>query len=347
MIILENVSKVFKDNKNCVHALSDVSVTINSGDIYGIVGFSGAGKSTLIRCINLLERPSSGNVYFKDQNLVNMKNKELRNLRKKMGMIFQHFNLMASRTVAQNIAFPLTHSGLDKKQINAKIEELLELVDLKDKKNVYPSALSGGQKQRVAIARALANDPDVLLCDEATSALDPQTTKSILRLLKEVNKKMKVTIVLITHEMSVIKEICDRVAVMELGKIVEEGNIADVFCHPKESVTKNFINGDSIVERMHDMLNQHPESIKMHKGEKMMALNYDGVNTSEALISEISRKFNVNINIVFGNVEIIKDTPFGDLIVIMGGKQEDIDKSIVYLNDNHVNVEVLEICMIF
>ena len=216
MIYLKNICKTFiDDNKKEVHAVNDVSLTINDGDIFGIIGFSGAGKSTLVRCINLLERPTSGTVEVDGKDLTKLSEKELRESRKKIGMIFQHFNLFPSRTIFGNVAFPLQGSGLSKEEIAAKVRNLLELVGISEKENAYPSQLSGGQKQRVAIARALANDPDILLCDEATSALDPQTTKAILDLLKDLNKKLGITIVVITHEMAVVKEICNKVAVME------------------------------------------------------------------------------------------------------------------------------------
>ena len=227
MITLEHVSKTFTTKSGYVHAVKDVSLQINEGEIYGIIGFSGAGKSTLVRCINLLERPQEGKVIVDGKDLLSLDSAQLRSTRKKIGMIFQHFNLMRLRTVAQNVAFPLKKSGLSKEEIHRKVQELLALVDLSEKANVYPSQLSGGQKQRVAIARALANDPKVLLCDEATSALDPQTTHSILKLIKDINQKLHLTVVLITHEMGVVKEICDRVAVMEDGRIVEEGSIVD------------------------------------------------------------------------------------------------------------------------
>ena len=219
MIYLKNICKTFiDDNKKEVHAVNDVSLTINDGDIFGIIGFSGAGKSTLVRCINLLERPTSGTVEVDGKDLTKLSEKELRESRKKIGMIFQHFNLFPSRTIFGNVAFPLQGSGLSKEEIAAKVRNLLELVGISEKENAYPSQLSGGQKQRVAIARALANDPDILLCDEATSALDPQTTKAILDLLKDLNKKLGITIVVITHEMAVVKEICNKVAVMEKGR---------------------------------------------------------------------------------------------------------------------------------
>ena len=221
MIRLEHVSKTFTTKSGYVHAVKDISLDINEGEIFGIIGFSGAGKSTLVRCMNLLERPEEGSVIVDDKNLLELDGAQLREMRKKIGMIFQHFNLMRSRTVAQNVAFPLKKSGLSKEEIRQKVMELLELVDLSEKANVYPSQLSGGQKQRVAIARSLANDPKVLLCDEATSALDPQTTHSILKLIKDIIRKLNLTVVLITHEMGVVKEICDRVAVMEDGHIVD------------------------------------------------------------------------------------------------------------------------------
>ena len=241
MIYLKNICKTFiDDNKKEVHAVNDVSLTINDGDIFGIIGFSGAGKSTLVRCINLLERPTSGTVEVDGKDLTKLSEKELRESRKKIGMIFQHFNLFPSRTIFGNVAFPLQGSGLSKEEIAAKVRNLLELVGISEKENAYPSQLSGGQKQRVAIARALANDPDILLCDEATSALDPQTTKAILDLLKDLNKKLGITIVVITHEMAVVKEICNKVAVMEKGRVVEEGDVFSIFANPQEALTQNF-----------------------------------------------------------------------------------------------------------
>ena len=344
MIRIEHVSKVFDTAAGNVHAVNDVNLTINDGEIFGIIGFSGAGKSTLVRCINLLERPTSGNVFIDQDELTSLSEKALRSVRKKIGMIFQHFNLMRSRTVYQNIAFPLKGSGLSKSELDKKILSLLELVDLKEKKDAYPSQLSGGQKQRVAIARALANDPKVLLCDEATSALDPQTTKSILRLLKQVNDKLGITIVLITHEMAVIKEVCDRVAVMENGKVVEEGSILDIFCKPQATVTKNFIASTSNVSRVYEMVEEETPLTTLHPGQSLVKLNYDAVNTSKALISEISRQFDVDTNIIFGNVEIIKNSPLGDLVVIFDGKPENIEKAIAYMEKHDVKVEVLKQC---
>lgn len=344
MIQLQNISKTFQTASGDVQALKHVNLEIQDGEIFGIIGFSGAGKSTLVRCINLLERPTQGEVIVNGINLVSLKEKELREVRKKIGMIFQHFNLMRSRTVYQNIAFPLKGSKLSKEELDKKITDLLDLVDLRDKRNAYPSQLSGGQKQRVAIARALANDPDVLLCDEATSALDPQTTKSILKLLKHVNGKLGLTIILITHEMAVIKEVCDRVAVMENGCVKEEGNILDVFSKPKEEVTRNFIATTSNMAKIYELVKEDSPITQLREGQQLVKLNYDDVSTSKALISEISRDFLVDTNIIFGNVEIIKDAPLGDLIVILSGEHEQVEQSIAYLMEHGVKVEVIRTC---
>lgn len=344
MIRLEDVSKIFDTAAGNVHAVENVSLTIQEREIYGIIGFSGAGKSTLVRCVNLLERPTKGKVIVDGKDLTSLNDKDLRTMRKRIGMIFQHFNLMKSRTVYQNIAFPLKGSTLSQKEKDNKIKRLLELVDLSDKIDAYPSQLSGGQKQRVAIARALANDPKVLLCDEATSALDPQTTKSILRLLKKVNEELGITIVLITHEMSVIKEICDRVAVMEHGHVVEEGSIIDIFARPKAEVTKNFVGSTSNLSRIDDLLETNASITQLEKGQYMVKLSYNSVSTSKPLISEVSRKFTVDSNIIFGNVEMIQNTPLGDLIVILSGKEDNIQQAIEYLKQHDVGVEVLKSC---
>ena len=342
MISLEHVSKTFSSTAGNVHAVKDVTLHIKDGEIFGIIGFSGAGKSTLVRCINLLERPTEGKVLVADDDLMSLSAKELREVRKKIGMIFQHFNLMKSRTVYQNIAFPLKDSKLSKEEKDKKILSLLELVDLKEKKDAYPSQLSGGQKQRVAIARALANSPKVLLCDEATSALDPQTTKSILKLLKRVNEELGITIVLITHEMAVIKEICDRVAVMENGHVVEEGNIVDIFTNPHAEVTRNFIASTSNLSQIYEMVEQGSDLTRLQSGEVLVRLHYGGTGTEKPLISEISRKFNVNTNIIFGNVEVLHHIPLGDLIMILGGEQ--VDEALHYMKEHDVDVEVINKC---
>lgn len=342
MIELQNITKDFNSKKENIHAVKDVSLTINDGEIFGIIGFSGAGKSTLVRCINLLERPSSGKVILDGKDLTEMSDKELREERKKIGMIFQHFNLMRSRTVYGNIAFPLKKSGLSKEEKDKKITSLLRLVGLEDKKDAYPSQLSGGQKQRVAIARALANDPKVLLCDEATSALDPQTTKAILKLLEEVNKQLGITIIIITHQMEVVKDICDRVAIMDMGEVVETGHTADVFLKPKEPVTKSFIETASNISKVYDLIKSGDAFTELKHGEKMMILTYSNVNTKEAMISHLSRTYGVDASIIFGNVEILKDKPLGKLVVIMGGKEENIGSAIDYLKSAGIDVEVIK-----
>lgn len=251
MIKLNHITKRFESGDRTVTAVDDVSLAINAGEVFGIIGFSGAGKSTLVRCINLLERPTSGEVIVDGVDLTELDEKALRQVRQRIGMIFQHFNLMPSRTVTENIEMPLKLTTLTPAERKAKISSLLELVELSDKADAYPSQLSGGQKQRVAIARALANDPKVLLCDEATSALDPKTTRSILKLLREVNQRLGITIVVITHQMSVVKYICDRAAVMEKGRVVEEGTILEIFSHPKMPVTKGFIDTATNVDDLY------------------------------------------------------------------------------------------------
>lgn len=342
MIRLINISKTFFIGENNVEAVKNVNLHIRPGEIYGIIGFSGAGKSTLVRCINLLERPTEGSVIVDGKDLTKISEKELRQSRKKIGMIFQHFNLMRSRNVYQNIAYPLKGRGMTKQQIHDKVTSLLQLVDLSDKEAAYPSQLSGGQKQRVAIARALATDPKVLLCDEATSALDPQTTLSILKLLKEVNDKLGITIVIITHEMAVIKEISSRVAVMEKGVIVEDGGVYSVFSSPKHEVTKGFIETTSNQQKIHELIAEKSPIVNLKPGEKILKLKYLERSASEALISVISRKFNIDANIIFGNIEVIQNASLGSLVVIASGREEDIKAAIHYLLDRKVEVEVID-----
>jgi D-methionine transport system ATP-binding protein len=342
MIELKNLYKTYDTEGEKVEAVKDVTLNINKGEIYGIIGFSGAGKSTLVRCINFLERPTKGQVLIDGKDLNDLSNKELREKRKKIGMIFQHFNLMKSRTVFENIAYPLKGSKYSKDEIKDKVISLLKLVELEDKANSYPSQLSGGQKQRVGIARALANDPKVLLCDEATSALDPQTTKSILKLLKEVNRKFGITIVIITHEMQVVKEICTRAAVMENGRVVEEGNIFKVFSEPKEKITKNFIDSTSLLSNIYDLIEDKSSVVEIKENEKILKLKYLENSTTEPIISIISREFNVDANIIFGNVEIIQESPLGGLIVIIKGQEEQIHNVINYLKEKNVEVEVIK-----
>ena len=257
-------------------------------------------------------------------------------------MIFQQFNLFPSRTIFGNVAFPLQGSGLSKEEIAAKVRNLLELVGISEKENAYPSQLSGGQKQRVAIARALANDPDILLCDEATSALDPQTTKAILDLLKDLNKKLGITIVVITHEMAVVKEICNKVAVMEKGRVVEEGDVFSIFANPQEALTQNFIKTTSNLRKIEDLVNEGSPVVDLKPGELIVRLSYIEKNISEPLISAMTYKFNVILNIIFANIEIIQDAPIGGTVAIMSGKSEDIDAALDYIRDKNVGVEVIK-----
>ncbi len=341
MIRFENLSKTFASGDRTVDAVKNVNLTVEKGKIYGIIGFSGAGKSTLVRCINLLERPTQGKVYIGDVELTARKGKELRKQRRKIGMIFQHFNLFASRTVFQNVAYSLKYQGLSKKQIREKVNELLKLVGLEEKAKEYPSKLSGGQKQRVAIARALANDPDILLSDESTSALDPQTTVSILKLLKEVNQKLGITIVMITHEMQVVKEICDRVAVMEQGEVVEEGDVFEIFANPQQRITRDFVDSTSNLSKIYHYLDEKAKITTLKQGECILRFKYLERSTSEALVSQLSREFALNINIIFGNIELIGENPIGGLVSIVSGRREDIDGAIKYLQEKNVGVEVI------
>lgn len=342
MIRLENVSKTFTDSNKEVHAVNNVSLTINDGDIFGIIGFSGAGKSTLVRCINLLERPTEGKVFVDDAEITALSGKELRKARKKIGMIFQHFNLMPSRTIFGNVAYPLRGSGLSKEEIKEKVHHLLELVGISEKENAFPSQLSGGQKQRVAIARALANDPNILLCDEATSALDPQTTKSILKLLQQLKQTLGITVVVITHEMAVVKEICNRVAVMDHGDVVEEGEVFHVFASPKEPLTRSFIKTTSNLQKIEELIAADSPVVATKKGELIVRLSYVEKNTSEPLISTVTQKFGIILNIVFADVEIVQNAPIGGTVAIVSGESSRIDEALQYLRDKNVGVEVIK-----
>lgn len=342
MISLEGVTKVYQTGNQRIEALKGVDLHIEEGNIYGIIGYSGAGKSTLIRCINLLESPTSGKITVNGRELTGLNEKELRKSREKIGMIFQHFNLMRGRNVFQNVAYPLKGKGLAKNEIKEKVIGLLELVGISDKINAYPSNLSGGQKQRVAIARALANDPQVLLCDEATSALDPETTQSILKLLKEINEKLKLTIVIITHQMEVVKEICHRAAVMENGEVVEEGDIVQIFSSPKAQMTKNFVSTVFHYDKIYEFIQKNEFINSAQEGELIAKISFVGKQTGEAFISMISRRFGVNASILFGNIEIIQGVAIGNLVVKLSGSNDGVIKSIKYLNENNITVEVIK-----
>ena len=342
MIELSHISKEFVSGKRTVHAVQDVSLTIDKGEIFGMIGFSGAGKSTLVRCINLLERPTSGKVIVDGQDMLSLSAKELRQARKKIGMIFQHFNLMPSRTVAGNVAYPLRGSGLSKQQIAEKVQRLLDLVGIGDKAEAYPKQLSGGQKQRVAIARALANDPNVLLCDEATSALDPQTTKAILHLLRDLNAKLGLTIVLITHEMAVVREICHRVAVMEHGRVAEQGEVFNVFVDPRQDITRSFIRTTSNLQKVEELIAADSPVTRLKPGELIIRLSYVQRNAAEPLISVVTKLFDVSLNIIFADINIVQDAPIGGTVAIISGERSHITKAIEYFIDKNVGVEVIK-----
>ena len=343
MIQLQHLCKTYDGAaESAHHALRNVNLTIEDGDVFGIIGASGAGKSTLVRCINLLERPTSGEVLLDGQELTALPPKQLRQTRKKIGMIFQHFNLMPSRTVAGNVAYPLRGSGLSREQIAAKVQSLLELVGIGDKADAFPSQLSGGQKQRVAIARALANDPSVLLCDEATSALDPQTTKAILHLLRDLNAKLGLTIVLITHEMAVVREICHRVAVMEHGRVAEQGEVFNVFVDPRQDITRSFIRTTSNLQKVEELIAADSPVTRLKPGELIIRLSYVQRNAAEPLISVVTKLFDVSLNIIFADINIVQDAPIGGTVAIISGERSHITKAIEYFIDKNVGVEVIK-----
>ncbi len=342
MIQFKNISKTFESKTGIVHAVKDVNLEINSGEIFGVIGYSGAGKSTLVRLINLLERPTQGSIYVSGKDITQFNESQLRERRKKIGMIFQQFNLLSARNVFENIALPLKRQGLSKEEIHDKVIGLLELVGILDKAKAYPSQLSGGQKQRVAIARALANDPDILLCDEATSALDPQTTKTILKLIKDLNEKLKLTVVVITHEMEVVKEICDRVAVMEDGNVVELNTVQNIFSNPQEKITREFINSTSNLNKLSDLIQNESEVIQLQAYEKLLRIDFVGESTSDAIISKISKEYDTEASIIFANVEVIKDEILGSMVIKLSGESNNQDAAIKHLAEIGIKVEVIK-----
>lgn len=335
IIEIVKASKYYKHDKALVHALREISLTVEKGDVYGIIGLSGAGKSTLIRSLAKLVALSSGQILFHGDDIAMMGDKELRNFRKSIGMIFQHFNLLNSRTVAGNIAYPLEVAGISIEEQHRRIDELLGLVGLTEKKENYPSQLSGGEKQRVGIARALANHPEVLFCDEATSALDPKTTKEILKLLKTINNKLGVTIVLITHEMEVIQQICNKVAVIEGGIIVEQGLVSQVFSDPQHITTNHFLQNAS-----HEIPIEFFKAVSPNR--KLLRLKFKGKPAGEPIISDVVRKFNVDTNILLGWIDRLQDMIVGTLIIELSGTPEGIKNALNYLQENSVHYEVLE-----
>ena len=341
MIDLAHIEKIYDSPSGPVKAIKDISLHINKGEIYGIIGLSGAGKSTLVRCINLLERPTGGGVTVDGQDITAMSESQLRQVRKSIGMIFQHFNLLSSATVYENVAFPLKLAGASRDAIQRKVTELLELVGLADKAGQYPSQLSGGQKQRVGIARALASEPKILLCDEATSALDPQTTKAILQLIKDINAKLKLTVVVITHEMQVIKDICDKVAVIDKGVIAEKGRVLDVFTNPTQPITKEFISvllsNDLPVGFREREVCPEPFSGSV----LLIRVTFIGESANEPVISRLIKNFDLNVGILFGNLDDIKDVPFGRLVIGLDGRQLEIEEAMAYLRRQNLKVEVI------
>lgn len=340
MIKLSNITKVFKQGQRNITALSNVSLHVPAGQIYGVIGSSGAGKSTLIRCVNLLERPTEGKVLVDGQDLTALSEKELTRARRQIGMIFQHFNLLSSRTVFGNVALPLELDNLPSKEIKQRVTELLTLVGLEDKQDAYPANLSGGQKQRVAIARALASNPKVLLCDEATSALDPATTRSILELLKDINRRLGLTILLITHEMDVVKRICDQVAVISNGQLIEQDKVSEMFSHPKTPLAQQFIQSTLHLDIPDDYaLRMKPEHSE--GSVPLLRLEFTGQSVDAPLLSHAVRKFNINNNIISAQMDYAGGVKFGIMLTEMHGSVEDTQAAIEFLHQNQVKVEVL------
>jgi len=340
MITLEHISKNYVTSQGSVTALQDISLNVPAGQIYGIIGRSGAGKSTLIRCVNLLETPSTGKVIVDNEDLTALSPTALRAARRKIGMIFQHFNLLSSRTVYQNIALPLELSGQNRHQIAAAINPLLELTGLTEKKNHYPSQLSGGQKQRVAIARALASKPKVLLSDEATSALDPETTAHILELLKNIRDTLNLTILLITHEMSVIKACCDNVAILHHGRMIEENEVGAFFSHPKTDIAKSFILS-SLQQNLPAAIAEHVLQEGQPHTHPVLRLRFFGDAATQPIMAQLINQFNLRINILQANVEYIKKHAMGFMTLAIDGEKNNLTAAILHLQKSGIQIEVL------
>ena len=342
IIDIVNLEKRYRSKNTDVFALQGIDLAINKGDIFGVIGKSGAGKSTLVRCINMLERPTGGSIFFEGKDMCRLSESELRAARRSMGMIFQQFNLLMQRTARQNVCFPLELIGMDKVLARKRAEELLDLVGLANRMDSYPSQLSGGQKQRVGIARALTNDPKVLLSDEATSALDPETTVATLALLKRINKELGLTIVMITHEMQVVKQICERVVVMNYGKIVEQGKVVDIFMSPQHETTKALIGNvmardmpASILDRFRKARENHPNSDAVY----LLRLAFSGNEVTRPVISECSRRFNLDFNILRGTVDDVQGQTLGSLTVLIEAESSVFIEAVNFLRENGVVVE--------
>ena len=341
MIKLNNITKIFTLPDKKLTALDNVSLHVPKGQICGVIGASGAGKSTLIRCVNLLERPTHGAVIIDDVDLTQLSDAELVKTRRQIGMIFQHFNLLTSRTVFENVALPFELENKSKAEIQEKTTALLALVGLSDKHNVYPANLSGGQKQRVAIARALASDPKVLLCDEATSALDPATTQSILKLLKEINRTLGITILLITHEMEVVKRICDQVAVIDKGRLIEQGTVSEIFSNPKTELAQEFIRSTFHITLPEEYLENLSDTPKHAKSYPIIKFEFTGRSVDAPLLSQASKKFGVELSILTSQIDYAGGVKFGFTIAEVEGDEDAITQAKVYLMENNVRVEVL------
>lgn len=329
IIRVEHISKTFQVKKGQVEALKDITFDIQKGDIFGIIGLSGAGKSTLVRCLNLLEKPSEGKVYINGKSLTELPLRELRIERQNIGMIFQHFNLLMQRNVVDNICFPLEIAGVKRSEAKNRALELLEMVGLSEKAEAYPSQLSGGQKQRVAIARVLANNPQILLCDEATSALDPQTTKSILNLLKEINQKYGITIVVITHEMSVVQEICSHVAVLEHGSLVEQGIVEELFRSPKTEAAKRLVQNDFA-------------HISQLKGGRKFRITFSDNSAFEPIISNVVLEYKTPLNILYADTKTINGKAEGEMILEFPDKKEIVASMITYFKSKQLGIEEVD-----
>lgn len=338
MITIKNVNKQFNTKRGTITALHQINLDIRAGEIFGVIGYSGAGKSTLLRLLNGLELPNTGIIHVADQEISSAKEASLRKVRQEIGMIFQHFNLLWSRTVRDNIAFPLEIAGVKKAERQERVDELIKLVGLEGRADAYPAELSGGQKQRVGIARALANRPKVLLCDEATSALDPETTDAILNLLVDINKRLGITIVLITHEMQVIRKICHRVAVMENGEIVELGDVLQVFKHPQQTITKTFVQQmtetDDTKETASHLLEKYPNG-------KIVKLTFIGDMTAQPLMTDFIRSHSLTINILHGSINQTQEGAYGTLFLHIEGTEDEMEAALQYLQTRQIGVEVL------
>lgn len=330
MISIKNLTKVYgKESK----ALDNINLSIEKGEIFGIIGLSGAGKSTLLRCLNGLEKPSNGNIFINELDITNLKKEEIRLERKEMGMIFQHFNLLNQKNVFQNIAMPLVLDNKPKSFIENKVDEVLNYIGLEDKKYKYPKELSGGEKQRVAIARAIINSPKILLCDEATSALDPNNTKTILKLLQKINNELNITIVLITHQMDVVKEICHSVAILEKGQVIEQNSVENLFKSPKSKIAKSFLyNLDESTEEFIDSKNYDGLLLK---------LTLVGNQVKEPIVTRLVKEFDISVNIISGNIKRLQSNNFGNLILELSGDRENIDLALNFLDKINIHREVL------